>query len=197
MRALGDKIASTIVAQSALVPCISWSGDGIVVNTKDKNGYICVNPDIYSNATTHNANQGLLHAKRIGFPVMVKASEGGGGKGIRLVKFESEFKNSFHQVQKEVPGSPIFIMKMAANARHLEIQLLADSYGNAIALFGRDCSVQRRHQKILEEAPITIADEDVITLMAASAVRLACLVGYVSAGMVVISKNIITVNRDC
>ena len=61
------------------------------------------------------------------------------------------------QVQTEVPGSPIFIMKLATKARHLEVQLLADKYGNAISLFGRDCSIQRRHQKIVEEAPITIA----------------------------------------
>ena len=62
------------------------------------------------------------------------------------------------QVQAEVPGSPIFIMKLAKNARHLEVQLLADKYGEAISLFGRDCSIQRRHQKIIEEAPVSIAD---------------------------------------
>lgn len=65
------------------------------------------------------------------------------------------------QVQTEVPGSPIFIMKLAKKARHLEVQLLADKYGNAISLFGRDCSIQRRHQKIVEEAPITIARREV------------------------------------
>lgn len=61
------------------------------------------------------------------------------------------------QVQAEVPGSPIFIMQLAQHARHLEVQILADEYGNAISLFGRDCSIQRRHQKIIEEAPATIA----------------------------------------
>lgn len=65
----------------------------------------------------------------------------------------------------EVPGSPIFVMKMARRARHLEVQLLADKYGNAISLFGRDCSIQRRHQKIIEEAPADIADRDVFTEM--------------------------------
>lgn len=65
------------------------------------------------------------------------------------------------QVQAEVPGSPIFVMQLAKHARHLEVQILADQYGNAISLFGRDCSVQRRHQKIIEEAPATIATSDV------------------------------------
>ena len=75
---------------------------------------------------------------------MIKASEGGGGKGIRLVRDKKNFEQSFIQVQREVPGSPIFIMKVVENARHLEVQILADQYGSAIALFGRDCSVQRR-----------------------------------------------------
>ena len=81
-------------------------------------------------------------------------------------------------------GSPIFIMKLAGQARHLEVQLLADQYGNAISLFGRDCSVQRRHQKIIEEAPVTIANPDTFEKMERAAVRLAKLVGYVSAGTV-------------
>lgn len=83
-----------------------------------------------------------------------------------------------------VPGSPIFIMKLAGQARHLEVQLLADQYGNAISLFGRDCSVQRRHQKIIEEAPVTIANPEKFEEMERAAVRLAKLVGYVSAGTV-------------
>lgn len=75
-------------------------------------------------------------------------------------------------------------MKLAGQARHLEVQLLADQYGDAISLFGRDCSVQRRHQKIIEEAPVTIAKEDTFEQMERAAVRLAKLVGYVSAGTV-------------
>ena len=82
---------------------------------------------------------------------MIKASEGGGGKGIRMVKTLDSVKNAFRQVQGEVPGSPIFIMKLSSQSRHLEVQLIADEYGDAIALNGRDCSVQRRHQKIIEE----------------------------------------------
>ncbi|RKO91753.1 acetyl-CoA carboxylase [Blyttiomyces helicus] len=184
MRALGDKIASTIVAQSAHVPCVSWSGDDITVDARDENGHAYVPDDVAARATTTNPEQGLAHATRIGFPVMIKASEGGGGKGIRLVDGPEHFASAFVQVQREVPGSPIFIMRVVKNARHLEVQLLADKYGNAIALFGRDCSVQRRHQKIIEEAPITIADQDMLDRMEAAAVRLAKLVGYVSAGTV-------------
>lgn len=71
----------------------------------------------------------------------------------------------FRQVQIEIPGSPIFIMKLAKCARHLEVQLLADNYGNAISLFGRDCSIQRRHQKIIEEAPAVIAKPEVFEEM--------------------------------
>lgn len=71
----------------------------------------------------------------------------------------------FRQVQTEIPGSPIFIMKLAKCARHLEVQLLADNYGNAISLFGRDCSIQRRHQKIIEEAPAVIAKPEVFEEM--------------------------------
>lgn len=84
---------------------------------------------------------------------MLKASEGGGGKGIRRVQEESELATALRNVQSEVPGSPIFIMQLVADARHLEIQILADQYGEAVALNGRDCSVQRRHQKIIEEGP--------------------------------------------
>jgi acetyl-CoA carboxylase/biotin carboxylase 1 len=88
------------------------------------------------------------------------------------------------QVLLEVPGSPIFIMKVAANARHLEVQLLADEEGTAISIFGRDCSIQRRHQKIIEEAPVVVADKEVFREMEEAAVRLAEMVGYRSTGTV-------------
>ncbi|PNI64844.1 ACACB isoform 7 [Pan troglodytes] len=88
------------------------------------------------------------------------------------------------QVQSEIPGSPIFLMKLAQHARHLEVQILADQYGNAVSLFGRDCSIQRRHQKIVEEAPATIAPLAIFEFMEQCAVRLAKTVGYVSAGTV-------------
>ncbi|KAJ2234840.1 acetyl-coenzyme-A carboxylase [Coemansia sp. RSA 485] len=184
MRSLGDKISSTIVAQHAQVPTMPWSGDGITETFLNDQGHLEVPDNAYQNATTHNMDEGLKQALRIGFPVMIKASEGGGGKGIRMVSKEADFASSFYQVQAEVPGSPVFIMKLAGESRHLEVQVLADQYGNAISLFGRDCSVQRRHQKIIEEAPVSIAAPDTFELMEKAAVRLARLVGYVSAGTV-------------
>lgn len=86
-------------------------------------------------------------------------------------------------------------MKLAGQARHLEVQLLADQYGNAISLFGRDCSVQRRHQKIIEEAPVTIAKEEIFEQMERAAVRLARLVGYVSAGTVECMRLFFSISR--
>lgn len=232
MRSLGDKISSTIVAQHAEVPCMAWSGTGITDTQMSTQGFVEVPEDAYMKACVQTAPEGLEKAKIIGFPVMIKASEGGGGKGIRKVESEQAFAQAFNAVESEVPGewtcrgrgvsasvphtygrrlgvsltartvthanhtptsppisqqptgSPIFIMKLAGSARHLEVQVLADQYGNAVSLFGRDCSVQRRHQKIIEEAPVTIAKPDTFGHMESSAVRLAKLVGYVSAGTV-------------
>lgn len=185
MRSLGDKISSTIVAQHAKVPCIPWSGTGVdEVVIDDKTGLVSISDEVYKLGCCFSAEDGLEKAKKVGFPVMIKASEGGGGKGIRKVEDEENFISLYHQVEGEIPGSPIFIMQLAGNARHLEVQLLADQYGNNISLFGRDCSVQRRHQKIIEEAPVTVANPTTFTAMEKAAVRLGRLVGYVSAGTV-------------
>ncbi|CAG8924548.1 unnamed protein product [Penicillium salamii] len=184
MRSLGDKISSTIVAQHAGVPCIPWSGTGVDAVKVDNEGIVTVEDDTYNKGCTFSPEEGLAKAKEIGFPVMVKASEGGGGKGIRKVENEAEFTALYNAAANEIPGSPIFIMKLAGNARHLEVQLLADQYGNNISLFGRDCSVQRRHQKIIEEAPVTIAKQPTFQAMERAAVSLGRLVGYVSAGTV-------------
>ncbi|KAL9087549.1 MAG: hypothetical protein Q9159_003565 [Coniocarpon cinnabarinum] len=184
MRSLGDKISSTIVAQHAKVPCIPWSGEGVDQVQVDDHGIVTVDDKVYDKGCTHSPEEGLAMAKKIGFPVMVKASEGGGGKGIRKVDSEENFITLYKAAASEIPGSPIFIMKLAGNARHLEVQLLADQYGQNISLFGRDCSVQRRHQKIIEEAPVTIANQDTFQHMEQAAVSLGQLVGYVSAGTV-------------
>jgi acetyl-CoA carboxylase/biotin carboxylase 1 len=184
MRSLGDKISSTIVAQHAKVPCIPWSGTGVEEVQVDQHGIVTVEDHIYEQGCTKSWEEGLAAAKRIGFPVMVKASEGGGGKGIRKVESEEGFEALYKAAASEIPGSPIFIMKLAGSARHLEVQLLADQYGNNISLFGRDCSVQRRHQKIIEEAPVTVAGSKTFQEMEKAAVALGRLVGYVSAGTV-------------
>ena len=117
---------------------------------------------------------------------MIKASEGGGGKGIRKVMHgeNDAVAIAYKQVQNELPGSPIFIMKLAPRSRHLEVQLLADQYGEAIGLSGRDCSVQRRHQKIIEEGPPIAAPPETWELMERAAVRLAKAVNYANAGTV-------------
>lgn len=182
MWALGDKIASSIVAQTAEIPTLPWSGSELTAQYSGKK--IKISTELYKKGCVTSVEEGLLSAQKIGFPIMIKASEGGGGKGIRKVEASEEFPNLFRQVQAEVPGSPIFIMKLARCARHLEVQLLADQYGNAISLFGRDCSIQRRHQKIIEEAPAVIAEPEVFEEMEKAAVRIAKMVGYVSAGTV-------------
>ncbi|XP_064424983.1 acetyl-CoA carboxylase 1 isoform X2 [Latimeria chalumnae] len=187
MWALGDKIASSIVAQTAGIPTLPWSGSGLTVNwTEDdqKKKVVNVASELYDKGCIKDDVEGLAAAEDIGYPVMIKASEGGGGKGIRKVNSADDFPNLFRQVQAEVPGSPIFVMRLAKHARHLEVQILADQYGNAISLFGRDCSVQRRHQKIIEEAPATIATSAIFEHMEQCAVKLAKMVGYVSAGTV-------------
>ncbi|PWN34245.1 acetyl-CoA carboxylase [Meira miltonrushii] len=184
MRSLGDKISSTIVAQHADVPCMPWSGTGVKDTIMSDEGFLTVSDEVYQKACIHTSEEGLERAQTIGFPVMIKASEGGGGKGIRMCGNAEDFRQLYNAVLGEVPGSPVFVMKLAGKARHLEVQLMADQYGNAISIFGRDCSVQRRHQKIIEEAPITIAPEDAREAMEKAAVRLAKLVGYVSAGTV-------------
>ena len=184
MWALGDKIASSIVAQTASVPTMAWSGSGLIAEDWKEGELIKIQQDLYKKGCVSDVNEGLMSAQKIGFPVMIKASEGGGGKGIRKSESVDDFATMFRQVQSEVPGSPIFIMKLATCARHLEVQLLADQYGNAISLFGRDCSIQRRHQKIIEEAPCVAADAEIFAQMEDAAVRLAKMVKYVSAGTV-------------
>ncbi|KAH9255170.1 hypothetical protein BASA81_006610 [Batrachochytrium salamandrivorans] len=181
MFALGDKIGSTIIAQSAGVPVIPWSGDGLVCNYK-RDGEIA--SDVYRAANITSVEECIAAVNRVGLPVMIKASEGGGGKGIRKVMEADQVETAFRQVQNEVPGSPIFVMQVAFGARHLEVQLLADSKGNAVALNGRDCSVQRRHQKILEEGPANSPPAHVWREMERAAVRLAKEVNYCNAGTV-------------
>lgn len=105
MRSLGDKISSTIVAQHAKVPCMDWSGTGIDEVIMAPDGYVTVADDVYQQACVQDAEDGLVKTRKIGYPVMIKASEGGGGKGIRMVSKEEDFKQAFGAVLSEVPGT--------------------------------------------------------------------------------------------
>ncbi|KAL9247543.1 hypothetical protein vseg_020966 [Gypsophila vaccaria] len=182
MAALGDKIASALIAQAADVPTLPWSGSHVKVPAES-----CLDTipdDICSAACVTTTEEAITSCQTIGYPAMIKASWGGGGKGIRKVHNDDEVRALFKQVQGEVPGSPIFIMKLASQSRHLEVQLLCDQYGNVAALHSRDCSVQRRHQKIIEEGPITVAPLETVKKLEQAARRLAKSVNYVGAATV-------------
>eukprot|EP00629_Pelagomonadales_sp_RCC1024_P012150 CAMPEP_0119277558 /NCGR_PEP_ID=MMETSP1329-20130426/17410_1 /TAXON_ID=114041 /ORGANISM="Genus nov. species nov., Strain RCC1024" /LENGTH=402 /DNA_ID=CAMNT_0007278033 /DNA_START=95 /DNA_END=1300 /DNA_ORIENTATION=- len=184
MRALGDKIAASILAQTARVSSIPWSGDGITCDPKMVAEAGGIPPELFRKAMVTTEAECLAAAKKIGYPVMLKASEGGGGKGIRMSANEEQLKSNFVQVTNEVPGSPMFLMQLCSNARHLEVQIVGDKHGQAVALNGRDCSTQRRFQKIFEEAPAAIADKDVFREMELAACRLTASIGYSGAGTV-------------
>jgi acetyl-CoA carboxylase / biotin carboxylase 1 len=181
MAALGDKVSANILAQTAKVPSIPWSGDGI---ESGLNSDGVIPQDIFDKACVFDVEQAAATAEKIGYPVMIKASEGGGGKGIRMAKDTNELRTNFVQVQNEVPGSPIFMMQLCTQARHLEVQIVGDEYGNAVALNGRDCSTQRRFQKIFEEGPPSIAPVEVFREMELAAQRLTKSIGYIGAGTV-------------
>jgi len=190
MSVLGDKIAANILAQTAKVPSIPWSGswggpdDGPLEAKLTDEGTI---PDeTFERATCRNVEEAVAAAKRIGYEngIMIKASEGGGGKGIRFVEKEEDLADAYIQVSNEVIGSPIFLMQLCKNARHLEVQIVGDEHGNAVALNGRDCSTQRRFQKIFEEGPPIIAPKDTFKEMERAAQRLTQEIGYVGAGTV-------------
>eukprot|EP01039_Chlorochromonas_danica_P007440 gene7440-8227_t len=181
MAALGDKVSANILAQTAHVPSIPWSGDGIVSQLNEEG---VIPKEIFDQACVFNVEQAATMAEKIGYPVMIKASEGGGGKGIRKANNADELRTNFIQVQNEVPGSPIFMMQLCTNARHLEVQIVGDEYGNAVALNGRDCSTQRRFQKIFEEGPPIVAPPEVFHEMELAAQRLTQSIGYIGAGTV-------------
>lgn len=181
MSVLGDKIAANILAQTAGVPSIPWSGEGLEANLGPDG---TIPEDIFRKGTVSTVEQAKEAIKSIGFPVMIKASEGGGGKGIRMVQEEKDLESSFIQVQNEVPGSPIFMMQLCQGARHIEVQIVGDEHGNAVALNGRDCSTQRRFQKIFEEGPPVVVPKDTFLEMERAAQRLTQNIGYIGAGTV-------------
>jgi len=130
-----------------------------------------------SDGKLNNIKEAKEIAKKVGYPVMLKASSGGGGKGIRLCNNEKELENNYEIVKQEAKNSfnddEIYIEKFIENPRHVEIQIVADEHGNIIHLGERDCTIQRNHQKIIEETPSTAIDEKLRNKMGESAIKAA------------------------
>lgn len=164
IKLMGDKITARNIAKEAKVPLVPGS-DGAVTDAEA--------PKI---------------AKKIGYPVMIKASAGGGGKGMRLVHEEDEFESSLRMAKSEALSAfgddSVFVEKFVQKPRHIEIQILADSHGKVLHLFERECSIQRRHQKVIEEAPSGFISEKTRKKMGEVAVRIAKAVNYRGAGTV-------------
>ena len=165
IESMGDKITSKKIAQEAGVNTVP--------------GYMGV---------INDDDEALRISKEIGYPVMIKASAGGGGKGMRIAWNDTEVKEGFQSSKNEAASSfgddRIFIEKFVSQPRHIEIQILADSKGNCIYLGERECSIQRRNQKVVEEAPSSFLDEKTRKEMGEQACKLAKAVGYSSAGTV-------------
>ncbi len=165
IRVMGDKIESKALAISAGVSCVPGT-DGAVSTIEDAQAA----------------------AAEIGYPVMVKASAGGGGKGMRVIDDETQMAEGMRAAMTEARNAfgddRVFIEKFVVSPRHIEIQVLADSHGNVVYLGERECSVQRRHQKVVEEAPSAFITDDTRKKMGEQAVQLARAVDYLSAGTV-------------
>ena len=165
MRKLGDKITSKQIAEKAEVPVAPWSGGEV--------------------ATLEDARS---HAERLGYPLMIKATAGGGGRGIRRVRSEGELADAFESARSEAEKAfgnrAVFLERMVTGARHVEVQIIADNQGTTWALGVRDCTVQRRNQKILEETPSPALTPEQQRELEQAAVRLTQAIGYRNAGTV-------------
>lgn len=164
---MGDKIQAKAVAEKAGVPVVpGWRGESEKMSDKDW----------------------LKTAKNIGYPLLIKASAGGGGKGMRLVEKEADLLNAIEAAGREADKAfgdkRVFIEKYLIEPRHIEVQIIGDSFGNVAHLYERDCSAQRRHQKIIEEAPAPNLPEALRKDITDAAVRLAKAVHYENAGTV-------------
>lgn len=169
MLRLGDKVESLLLAQKEGVPCAPWSGD---------------RASTAAESALRDETHALSECDRIGYPVMLKSSSGGGGKGIRRVEKRQDCLSAYRQIQTEVVGGHIFAMKCINSCRHVEIQIVGDGEGNCVALSGRDCSVQRRHQKLVEEGPPPFLPDGVLEDIERAAERLCRAVKYKNAGTV-------------
>jgi acetyl/propionyl-CoA carboxylase alpha subunit/acetyl-CoA carboxylase carboxyltransferase component len=165
MRAVGDKIGAKRVAEKASVPVIPWSGGEVA-----------------------DAQVAAATAESVGYPLLLKASAGGGGRGIRIVERPEDLLDAYESARSEALSAfgdeRLFIEKMLSGGRHVEVQIVADTHGTAWAAGCRDCSVQRRHQKVLEEAPPPGLDAAILRELEECAVRLVLEVGYVGVGTV-------------
>ena len=148
-----------------------------------------------SDGSIKGITDAIITAEKIGYPVMLKAAAGGGGKGIRVSYNPEELEKNYNLVKQEAKKSfndvEIYIEKFIEKPRHVEIQILADEHGNIIHLGERDCSIQRRHQKILEETPSTAIDEKIRNKMGEAAIKAAKVAGYTSCGTIefLVDKN--------
>lgn len=165
MEAMGGKISARKIAIEAGVPIVPGTTEPL-----------------------QTSDEALQIAKEMGFPVMLKASAGGGGKGMRLVENEQDLKNALEAAQSEAQASfgddAVYIEKAVVRPRHIEIQVFSDKHGNHVYLGERECSIQRRHQKVIEECPSPINDERLRQEMGECAVKVAKAVNYVGAGTV-------------
>jgi len=172
MEVMGSKIASKQAVKAFGVPLVPGIDEAI-----------------------KNPEDALLVAIEVGFPVLVKASAGGGGKGMRVVERKEDFLSALQMAQNEARSAfgddSVFIEKYVGSPRHIEIQLMADNYGNACYLFERECSIQRRHQKLVEEAPSAVLTEEIRRAMGEAAVNVAKACNYSGAGTVefLLSEN--------
>mgnify|MGYP000886277174 FL=1 len=168
----GNKSVARKIAQKCKVPVVSGS-DGIVKSVKE----------------------GLKIASSIGYPILIKAANGGGGKGISLVNEAKDFENIYRRTVMEAEANfgckDVYIEKFIVSPRHIEVQILADAYGNVVHLGERDCSIQRRNQKVIEEAPSPFINAKLREELGNSAIKIAKEVGYESAGTVefIVDKN--------
>ena len=141
-----------------------------------------------TNFSIKNIDSAILEGKKIGFPIMIKASAGGGGKGMRIANSVKELKEMFplakNEALKSFGNDEVFIEKYISSPRHIEIQVLGDSFGNFVHLLERDCSIQRRHQKVVEEAPSSLISPKLREEMGLAAINAAKSCGYVNAGTV-------------
>ncbi len=141
-----------------------------------------------SREPVYDAKEALKEAERIGFPIMIKASSGGGGKGMRVAQSAEEFEYQFNLAQQESANAfgddTMYLERFVVNPRHVEIQIMADTHGNVVALGDRDCSVQRNHQKLIEESPSPAIDEKTREKMKEYAILAAKTVGYTNAGTI-------------